>query len=155
MSAFATFNGFQEREAMSSSSRAWFAPPKNQPAKLRADYADWLATEQALIETATERIYTNQEVSPLDLRFHLGAISSAIASGQSLILQAFLLREEGAVSEGFFQTEMAVLDEHIAQLVSRLNEWHGTIDSQTDIPESLKQAFREASAGDVIPFPKD
>jgi hypothetical protein len=155
MPASATFSGFLGPEVLASSSRAWFAPPKPKTAKLREQYADWLASEEAFLETASERVYTNDEISPLDLRFHLGAIASAIASGQSLILEVLALRGEGAVAPDFFTAEIATLDEHISALVRRLNEWHGTIDSQADIPESLKQAFREAATGDVIPFPNE
>jgi hypothetical protein len=155
MPASATFSGLPEPEVTASSSRAWFAPLKSKAAKLWDRYADWLASEQAFLQTATERVYTNQDVSPLELRFHLNAIASAIASGQSLILEALASRGDGAVAPDFFETEIADLDEHIDGLVRRLNEWHGTIDSQPDIPASLKQAFHEASVGDVIPFPQE
>jgi hypothetical protein len=155
MSRFA--NGgksFHQREAMALSARVWLSARQSQTARLEEGFSDFIKSERMLEEIANERIYSRKDVDALDLRFHQCEIAAFISEAQQIIINALLLRAEGVEPEDFFESEIAVLDKHIARLMARLNEWHGTIDTQTDIPDSLKKAFQEASSDDLIPFPE-
>jgi len=140
-------------DALLQVSKEWQPAQEDEVSKLEKRYAEWAAAAESVQHAAAKRLYENKDVCPIEVRFHLQNLSALLFKGQNIVLTAIQLQAKGEVPTDFFEAEIAIIDGLVPVLVSRLNEWHGTIDSQTDIPDSLKKAFAEAKAGEVIPFP--
>jgi hypothetical protein len=139
---------------MPASTRAWVASRRDRAAKLQEEFAEWVDSLKSFQEMAEQYIYSRENPDSLDLRFHMHGLTGLISDAQDLILETTVLRRDSAVALDFLESEIRTLDAHVRELLATLNRWHGTIDSQTDVPASLKQAFAELDAGEVIPFPE-
>ncbi len=138
---------------MPPSAREWLSSQEEDTGALKERYQEWIAMKGNLERMAPQRLYENDNATEKDLRLHLLALTSLICAGEGIALEAEELRDNGGVPGGFFEKEISEIDDSIAAFVSLINKWHGTIDSQEDIPASLKKSFAEAKAGEVIPFP--
>jgi len=139
---------------MPPSAQSWLSTQQDEATRLEEGFSLWVTAIGNVDKMSSERLYHNSSVLENDLRCHLGSLALLISEGQTMVLQALELRKHGRVGDDFFSKEIKEIDTRVAEFVSRINQWHGTIDSQADIPASLKQAFAEAKAGDVIPFPE-
>lgn len=65
-----------------------------------------------------------------------------------------MLVELEQMDQFFYEAHVQIIDQHLAKFTARMHEWHGTLESQSDIPDSVKEAFGESDRGEIIPFPE-
>jgi len=95
-----------------------------------------------------KHVYDNDSLNDLDMRQHCGRICGLVSDGQHLILDIMTwahTQGEDAMQEA--KPIIKAIDQKIKKLTDELFAWHAPLDSQTDIPESFKQAAREVKEG--------
>ena len=133
--------------------KEWNPAQDDDVSKLKKDYAVWVERVAVTQDAAAKQLYDNPDSCPIQLRFHLQNFAALLSRGQLMVLKAYDLSSRGEAPGDFFADEIDNIDRLVPSLVDRLHMWHGSIDSQHDIPDSLKQAFKEVESGDVIEFP--
>lgn len=130
--------------------KEWNPAQEDEVSKLKKDYAEWIVRAQATQATAAKQLYDNPDSCPIQLRFHLLNFASLLSRGQIMVLKAFDLCSKGEAKEDFFEQEIANIDSLVPDLVDRLHAWHGSVDSQHDIPESFKRGVKDIDDGKVV-----
>jgi hypothetical protein len=95
-------------------------------------------------------VYNNQNLSKYDLRQHRGRLCCAISVGENLALSFCEMGPSLGMSPEDIKTTVALIDQHVDKLAATLFTWHGPLNGQSDIPESFKQAAKEASEGKIV-----
>ena len=110
-------------------------------ASLEKDFGAWVAEIQGNEELFRKHVYENDHPSQLDFRQHRASLSVAIARGESLAL--LFLSSEGEGAPHYVD----LIDEKITALRAVLHEWHGEIQGDANLPESLREGLKEAEEG--------
>ena len=67
-----------------------------------------------------------------------------------MVLKAYDLCSKGKAPDDFFGSQIATIDGLVPDLVERLHQWHGSIDSQRDIPDSFKRGVKDIDENRVM-----
>ncbi len=97
-------------------------------------------------KVANSELYENENFRNVDLLYHLMFASELILDAQQILLEAAF----GAEPTQSLKSKFHELSSSVTELVDRIHEWHGSANSQPDIPESFKQSMKEAAEGNLI-----
>ena len=67
-----------------------------------------------------------------------------------MVFKAYELSSKGEAPDDFFAEEIASIDGFVPDLVERLHAWHGTLESQQDIPDSFKRGVKNIDEGNFV-----
>jgi hypothetical protein len=96
-----------------------------------------------------KHVHDNEQLNVSDMRQHRARLCALIADGEHLVLDVMILAQKtGAIEETKPIIEM--VDQKLKKLFDELFAWHASLDVQTDIPESFKQASREVKEGKIV-----
>jgi hypothetical protein len=116
---------------------------------LDALYGVWQAQLDHTEQMFREHVYDNQDATQYDYRQHRMFLYNMLWLGETLAITLIRLGKLGILgTEEYFQRA----DAKLAELRQTLHSWHGSIEHQSDLPESLKQAFAELDRGETLPF---
>ncbi len=119
-------------------------------AELEQQFAAWLESLGHIESLFKQHVYENKDMSLVDLRQHRACLYCALWSGESIAVNLLYLKRPDKKTE--IQQVVGMLDQKLDTLRETLHQWHSTPDSQADVPESLKQSFRELESGDLMPL---
>jgi hypothetical protein len=131
--------------------RGWL--PKQEDAKTMIErmFTGWVnsvAESEALFQ---QYVYDNADLNVGDIRQHRAITCGLISDGDLIYIQIHQLILATKDDENAPHKELLayaeVLDQKLKKLMDTLLSWHAPLASQTDIPESFKQAAREVAAG--------
>jgi hypothetical protein len=132
---------FSRREIAPAGPHVWFRETQGKFASLEREFSEWTAEIQSNEELFKKHIYGNDKPTQLDFRQHRASLSVTIAWGETLALK--FLEAEGQSVDRYVE----LIDEKIVALRSVLHEWHGPIEGDAKLPESLHNKWKEAQEG--------
>lgn len=117
-------------------------------ADLEAKYAEWLSEIASAEDLFKEHVYQTDDLTDGDARQHRFHLCSLMATGERLALK-FLMHGDENDNMEFVQKYASLIDGKLETFRQTLHKWHGPIDQQTDLPDSLKQAASEIETGQI------
>jgi hypothetical protein len=136
------------REVHPPSHREWLAQQGDKAQLFEDQFVHWQHELSEFDRVAKFRLYENQSFTELDLISHRRCIHSLLAAGEGLTLDLYGLLAENLLDREAAEGRMGLIQEHIQKLMECLLKWHTSIEDQEDVPESLKESFRQVEAGD-------
>ncbi len=125
--------------------------PKKEEPTFEEQFLEWREAISQIKEVAASRLYHSEdEICLGDLWMHRFRISESICELQMLILKHF-----GSKTDLPFDTSVPALEEaekEITALVDLLHQWHGSPETQTDIPEEFLESMKQAMNGETEDF---
>ena len=116
-------------------------------------YGAWLEAIRDLKEIAAANLYECEEVlTHGDLWMHRLLFVQRIMDIQIYILKYFGEDFAGKEIDSPLPNLLAKVEEQIMELVDTLHEWHGSPQSQSDMPAEFIESMEEALMGDVKDF---
>ena len=129
----------------------WAMEEQKDPSQIAKDhFALWTKSIAMNAELFKKHVYENENLGELDLRQHRARLHAMIAFGENLAFDFLQLKDPRAT-----EAHVPFIDTQLAQLRGTLEEWHGPIESDPNIPETFKQATREVLAGQLEDFEDD
>jgi hypothetical protein len=116
---------------------------------LKSEFAEWTKEISANEKLFKLHVYENQNLLKSDLRQHCGRICHSIATGEYLAAM-FTTVGRQTDTESEVNPIISLIDHQLGKLLDALIAWHAPLDAQKDIPESFKQAAREAKEGNIV-----
>lgn len=147
---FRTILEAELRSAPRKRPHVWQEAPPDEYAELEQQFASWLEALGNLEMLFKQHVYENKNMRLVDLRQHRASLYCALWSGESIAVNLLYLNRPDKEKE--IGQVVGMIDQKLDSLRETLHQWHDTPDSQTDVPESLKQSFRELESGDVMPL---
>lgn len=137
------------REMAPASHRVWLQEQEDENEMLQKAFASWmkgLADAQNLFK---KHVYENPDFNEFDLRQHRASLCSLIHDGEFLAY-SFIKNagETGKIEE--IQPTLALIDQKVKEMLEVLFAWHAPLKSQSDIPDSFKQAAQEVEEGKIV-----
>ena len=118
---------------------------------LQSLVADWLkdvATNEQLFK---ENVYENQNANEGDFRQHRAHLCALLADGNCIALGLLEWAQQEQKGEQI-SAYIILLDQKLKELLETLFAWHGNLKSQTDVPDSFKQAADQIEHGNIVDF---
>jgi hypothetical protein len=137
------------REMFPQSHRTWLVEKQTQEEALQTGFTGWMEDVSKNEKLFREHVYENKDLVELDIRQHRGRLLALLADGEALSL-AFYAWGETSGKIDHVVAYVNLLDQKLKELFTALWEWHGPVEAQSDIPESFKQAAKEAEAGKIV-----
>jgi hypothetical protein len=136
------------------SPKGWFDPAEQQKnedplALLKETLLQWIERLREGEQLADKHVYSNPNFSQLDARQHRHMLHYLIWKGEDLALELLRLQRPEETS-----MYVSIIDDEVSDLNRKLQEWHGD-PADAAIPESFKQAMREAEAGQTVDMEED
>ncbi len=126
---------------------SWVAEKRDPFTELEEHYGAWIADCASVEELFKKHVYENPEMTGMDLRQHRAVLYRLMSFGETLAVDFFYLQNADRQQViAYFK----LIDQKLSTLRERLNAWHGKLQNQEDIPESIKQAFAELDNGDLL-----
>ena len=116
----------------------------------KARFSRWKQEINHFTALAEIHIIKNKEINWLDLRQHRAGLFDLLADGENLLLELVALIQEKIIREDKGRSLVDDLDSWQSTLFTTLNQWHGSIDQQTDLPAELIQGFKDIDEGRVV-----
>ena len=151
MSSSLAFKTAYSREIAPVSHRLWVSQRENELERVQADVAQWLTDVAEYKKLFEEHVYSNKDVTDLDLRQHRARLYLLLSMGEGVALMFI----EWAYHTGKpkeVEAHLNLLDQTLKELFKTLVQWHGDLQAQPDIPDSFKRAVQEVEHGNVVEF---
>ena len=137
------------REIAPKSHRVWQTENEEGLSSLQPLFTAWLdavAENEAMFK---KFVYENDNLSEGDLRQHRIYLYASLHDGEEL---AFAYLHLASLNEKMEEVKpiVEIIDGKLKELAKILFSWHGPIESQSDVPESFKQATRETAEGKIV-----
>lgn len=125
--------------------------PKKEEPSFEEQFREWREAVSQIKEVAASRLYDSEgEICLGDLWMHRFRISEFICDLQMLMVKHF-----GNNMGLPFDTPLPALEEaekEITALVDLLHQWHGSPETQADLPEEFLKSMDEALSGKTEDF---
>lgn len=127
----------------------WAIQNEDPATVLTRNLGQWLKDVSFNEEMFKKHVHSNDNLSDLDLLQHRARLCGLIADGEWIVRDVTVFTDEiGGADEA--KPMISLVNERLKKLFAELFSWHAPLASQTDIPESFKQAAREVEEGKVV-----
>jgi hypothetical protein len=122
---------------------------RDEASVLETRFTTWLTNVNASEGVFRLNVYENSDLQDSDLRQHRIILFALLCEGENLALDFIKYGAESNKAEEVAPS-VQVVEIKVKALFDVLLAWHGPFKGQSDIPESLKQAVREAEEGKIV-----
>ncbi len=113
---------------------------------------DWRENVAQIKEVAAARLYDSEgDICLGDLWMHRFLVSKCIFEMQGIVINRFA-KLLGESIDTPLPPVLEEVEKEIAELVDLLHQWHGSPETQADIPEEFIQSMKEAMNGETEDF---
>lgn len=139
------------REIAPKSHRVWQTQNEDVLSSLQSHFKAWLDDITQSESLFKQNVYDNPDLSDMDLRQHRIMLYDILHSGEEL---SFLYLDFGYRFGKIQEVKpfIEIIDGKLKEFFKVLFAWHGSIDNQQDLPDSLKQAFKESDEDKLVDF---
>lgn len=144
--------GAARASARSKTVKVW--PEEDNLSILERRFSTWIdgvaETEEKYFK---KYVYENPDITDMDLRQHRAGLYLILSTGEELAVDFLGFNKEAGQATPpipLIQKYILLIDQKLDELRQTLHQWHGDLESQTDIPESFKQAVRDFETGKVV-----
>ena len=127
--------------------RAWTDEEEDEFSAAEKDYAGWISELAQGEELFKKHVYDNPEAEEYDFRQHRAKLYHLLAQGEALALKFLSLSRVHAAEVRKF---VALLDERLEGLRAVLRAWHGSLEEQSDVPDSFKRGLEDLTQGRTV-----
>jgi hypothetical protein len=128
----------------------WGSEDEDPQQKLKREFAEWLNNIAASERVFKSRVYENADLNENDIRQHRCRVCALISMGEYLAIAFTMMAGKNPESASETKPIVAVIDQEVAKFFHRLISWHGPLDIQADVPDSFKQAAKEAKEDKIV-----
>jgi hypothetical protein len=137
-----------KREYAPAQPKGWVVAEEDPLSALTRELGEWIQELSQNDVLFKKYVYENENYTNSDTRQHRARICRLIAVGETLALGILILgQKSGNLDE--VKPTVQLIDQKIKKLLDELMTWHGSLEVQSDIPESFKQAAREVEQGQI------
>jgi uncharacterized Zn finger protein len=138
------------RETHPRSHSRWLNQQENVQDQLDASFKEWVDDVACNEKLFKEHVYDNPNLTEFDIRQHRARLYALLSDGETLAIAFTKWLEQEKSKE--VKNYLDEIDKMLKGLLQTLFAWHGDFHSQQDIPDSLKQAIKEAESSNLVDF---
>lgn len=138
----------ESRFSLPSAIGAWDVaePGITEEDELLGEIEEWNSALTEFKRIAQDKLYKVPDFGLADLRYHLLIASRFVATAQELAFKAEQLGESfPALIQG-----ISKVDREVKDLVDTIHKWHGSLETQCDIPSDFLEAVKEMEENDGV-----
>jgi len=144
---------FPGREIAPPSHQRWAKETEDGFAALEERFREWGALAEKNEELFQRHVYKNEDAFDGDFRQHRLSLCEMMGMGEEIAYDFLAFVAKNPETDQEIQVAalsyVKIMDQKLASLRATLFQWHGDIEAQVDLPESLKEGCREVKAGKI------
>jgi hypothetical protein len=139
-----------KREILPPNYHVWLEGNTTKDQDWKVRFSEWKRQIKCFSALAEIHIVKNKDINWLDLRQHRAGLFGLLAEGENLLLELVALIQEKIFQQDAGRSLVDELDSLQGALFTTLNQWHGAIEHQADLPAELIQGFKDIDEGRVV-----